>query len=326
MLDWDDLRFVLAVARTGTLSGAARALSVEHTTVGRRLASIERALGVRLFDRTPDGHVPTTTGTAVIAHAGAVEDHVLALEREVAGSDARVEGIVRITALDAFIADLLLPNLGELSRRHPMLQIVAASEVRMVSLERREADIAIRWRAPDDPGFVARPLAEVGSGLYASREYVAARGHPRGPSELEGHDRIGYGPELAHSSEERWLAENAPGARVAVRVGSPVAYRAAIEEGLGVGVYECHSAERAGLVRLWDEPVLEERWWAVVHADIVRAARIRATLDFLTDITESNRERIAGRRRRRAVRQTAPVRRVRRGPHPAVPIEERPRT
>lgn len=295
MLNWDDLRFVLALARNRSLSGAARALSVEHTTVSRRLASIESALRVRLFDRTPDGHVPTAAGSAVIAHAGSMEQHALSLEREVAGSEGRVSGTVRITALDAFVNDFLLPSLADLGRLHPGLQIIAAPEVRRVSLPHREADIAIRWRPPDDPGFVARKLADIGSGLYASPSYIARRGHPRAPADLGGHERVGYAPELAHSSEERWLAEHAPGAQVTVRVGSPNAYRAAIEEGLGIGIYECHSADRTGLVRLWDEPVLMEAWWAVVHADIARAARIRATLGFLSDLAESNRDRLAGR-------------------------------
>lgn len=298
MVNWDDLRFVLAVARSGSLSGAARQLSVEHTTVGRRLSSIESALGIRLFDRTPDGHVPTAAGAAVLAHAGAVEDHVLALEREVAGSDARVSGTVRITALDPFVNDFLLPSLGDLERLHPELRIIAAPEVRTVSLARREADVAIRWGRPEDPGFLARKLADVGSGMYASRSYIERRGRPGGPAQLEGHDRIGYAPDpaFADASEERWLAVNAPGARVSLRVGSLMAYRAAIEEGVGVGIFECHSADRAGLVRLWEEPVLMEEWWAVVHVDVARAARIRAVLDFLSDLAESSRDRLAGRR------------------------------
>lgn len=105
-------------------------------------------------------------------------------------------------------------------------------------------------RAPDDPGFVARRLADFGSGIYASRSYIARHGHPRTPAELAGHERVGYAPELAHAPEERWLVEHATGARVAVRVGSPNAYRVAIQEGIGVGIYECHSTDRAGLVRL----------------------------------------------------------------------------
>lgn len=294
-MNWDDLRFVLAVARSRSLSGAARALSVEHTTVSRRLSSIESALGARLFDRTPDGHVPTATGAMVLAHAGSMEEHALGIEREVSGSDARVSGTVRISALDAFVNDFLLPNLAQLKRRYPGLQIIAAAEARMASLARREADIAIRFAPPTDPNLVAHRLADIGSGIYASHSYIERRGHPRAPGLLGGHERIGYAPEFAHVSEERWLAEHAAGARVVLRVDSPSAYRAAIHEGLGIGIYECHSADRdPDLVRLWNEPVLMERWWAVVHVDIARAARIRAVLAFLSDLAGSKRDILAG--------------------------------
>jgi DNA-binding transcriptional LysR family regulator len=295
MLDWDDLRFVLAVARGGSLSGAARLLQVEHSTVGRRLASIEATLGVRLFDRTPAGHIPTGAGSTVIAHASAVEDHVLALEREVAGADQRAVGTVRISALDAFVIDFLLPNLHDLEIRHPGLSIVAAPDTRMVSLAHLEADIAIRWRAPDDPGLLAQKLADIGSCVYASKSYIARRGRPRRVSDVASHERVGLTPELAHAGEESWFVQHAPRARVAVRVGSPTAYREAIVEGLGIGVYECHSADRAGLVRLWPEPVLMEEWWMVVHADITRAARIRATVTFLLDLAKKHRNALAGR-------------------------------
>ncbi len=294
MLDWDDLRFVLAVACGGSLSAAARTLAVEHSTVGRRLTSIESSLGVRLFDRTSGGHVPTGAGAAAIAHARAVEDHMLALEREVAGTDQRVSGTVRITALDAFVNDFLIPHLAELDARHPELQVIAIPEARMVSLAHLEADIAIRWSSPDDRNYSAQKLADIGSGIYASRPYIERRGHPATPGELAAHERVAYAPELAHASEERWFVDHAPLTRIALRAGSPTAYRTAIEEGLGVGIYECHSAERAGLVRLWREPVLIEQWWTVVHADIARAARIRATLAFLSDLAQTNRDALAG--------------------------------
>lgn len=303
MLEWGDLRFLLALARSRSLSGAARSLGVEHTTVSRRLASIEAALGARLFDRTPDGHVASAAGQRALAHAQAIEAHALALEREVTGMDARVSGTVRITALDAFIDDFLLPNLPVLQRKHPDLLIVATPEARVVSLARREADVAIRYYTPTDPDFVARKLADVASAVYASRSYIERRGRPRTAADLDGHDRVAYAPELAHASEERWLVDHAAGARIALQVGSPGAYRAALQAGIGIGIYECHSADRdPDLVRLWREPVLMEHWWAVVHVEIARAARIRAVMGFLSEVAASNRDRLAGIRSRRARR------------------------
>lgn len=293
MLDWDDLRFVLAVARAGSLSGAARTLGVEHTTVGRRLTSIERALGVRLFDRTPRAHLPTPAGAAVIARAEAVEEQVQALQREVEGGDRRPTGTVRITALDPFITEVLLPALPALTARHPGIEVIASSETRVVSLAGREADIAIRPR-PAGPRFTARRLATVASGMYASAGYLARHGRPRGPEELAGHTRVALVSELARAPEERWFVERPPAPRVSVRVDTPAAYRAAVREGLGVGLVECHAAERSGLVRLWPEPLLIEEWWAVAHEDIARSARIRAVLDFLEEAGAERTEALAG--------------------------------
>ena len=295
-MDWDDLRFVLAVSRSRSLSGAARALSVKHSTVGRRLAAIERALGARLFDRTPEGYVANTAGETVIAHATAMEDGALAIERAATGADRRVSGTVRVSALDGFISHFLIPAIPELRARHPELQVVASPETRMVSLARREADVAIRWRPADDPSFVSRPLAEIGSGVYASRSYLARMGRPRTAGDLHDHERIGFAPELAHSTEERWLEEHAGGGRVVLRVATPGAYLAALGAGVGIGVCECQSADRSPeLVRLWDEPVLMERWWSVVHVDLARAERVRAVLEFLADLAADGRDRLAGR-------------------------------
>lgn len=293
VLDWDDLRFVLAVARAGSLSGAARALRVEHTTVGRRLSSIEQALGARLFDRTPKGHLPTAAGATVIARAEAVEEQIQALEREVEGGDRRPAGTVRISALDPFITEVLLPALPALAVRHPGIEVIAATETRVVNLAAREADIAIRPR-PEGEQFAARRLATVVSGMYASADYLARHGHPRGRDELDGHTRVALVPELARAPEERWFVERSPLPRVAVRVDTPGAYRAAVREGLGVGMVECHAAERAGLVRLWPEPMLVEEWWAVAHDDIARSARVRAVLDFLVEVTAGRADALAG--------------------------------
>jgi len=290
---WSDLEVALALARAGTLSGAARALSVEHTTVGRRIAVLEAALEVRLFDRTPAGYVLTEVGTAALEHARAIEEQALALERTVMGRDARVAGTVRVTALDPFIDDLLLPNLPRLTSTYPDLHVIACSDLRVRNLSRREADIAIRFAAPTQPDLVGRRLSGVASALYASREYLEARGVPRSPAHLAGHDLIGFAPELAQASEAQWMTRHGHGARVSVQVASVAANLAAIRHGLGLGIHTCHVADRErGVVRVWPDVLLDEEYWAVVHVDMARASRVRAVLDFLSDCTSRERERL----------------------------------
>jgi DNA-binding transcriptional LysR family regulator len=301
-LVWGDLEVALALARAGTLSGAAREMSVERTTVGRRLAALEAALSVTLFDRTPDGYVPTAAGEAALVHARAMEERAFALERDVAGRDAKVAGTVRVTALDPFIHDFLLPNLGQLTEAHPDLVVIAATDMRVLSLSRREADIAIRYAAPKHPDHVGRRLGEVGSALYASQDYLERRGTPRDIRDLAGHDLVGLAPEYANATEEQWLVRHGRQARVAVRASTPAAQLSAIRCGHGLGVHACHAADREpGVVRVSNELVLRETYWAVVHVDMARSARVSTVLDFLSDRAAAERDRLEGSRPNHAV-------------------------
>ncbi len=308
---WGDLAVLLAISRTGTLSGAARALSIERTTVGRRVAELEEALAVRLFDRTPQGYVATQAGEAALEHAHAIEEHAFAIERTLLGRDVRVAGTVRVTGLDPFVTDILLPHLDRLISRHPELVVIAATDTRVLDLSRREADIAIRYAAPRHPDHVGRRLGEFTSALYASTEYVARRGLPRTARALDGHDLIGLAPEFANAPEEQWLARHRAGARVVVRASTLATQLAAIRAGLGIGIYPCHAAEREpGVIRVAKAAALRETYWAVVHVDMVRSARVRAVLDFLSDQVarrlgeEQVHRRPGSRARRSAPRRT----------------------
>ena len=305
---WGDLEVALALERAGSLTGAARELAVDHTTVGRRIAALEAALEVRLFDRTPAGYQLTEAGAAALEHARAIEEHALALERAVMGRDARVAGTVRVTALDPFIDDVLLPNLPALHGAYPQLEIIACADHRVRDLSRREADIAIRYARPKQPQLVGRRLSGVGTALYASRSYLERRGAPHDPSDLSGHELVGFAPDLAQSSEHQWLERHGRGARVAVRIASVAANLTAIRQGLGLGIHACHAAERVPeLVRV-SEVLLHEEYWAVVHVDMARAPRVRAVLDFLSECTRGELARLDG----SAVAPSAPRGRQRR--------------
>jgi len=295
VLDWNQLRILLAISRSHSLSGAARLLAVEHSTVGRRLAQLEKSLQARLFDRTPDGYVPTPIGEMVLARAREIEELALSLEREVTGRDARISGTVRITALDACITDFIVPALPTLHARHPDLQIILSSEIRVVDLARREADIAIRYVRPKEPNLVVRRLADMGSALYASRAYVRAHGRLKSATALGGHRFVGLAPEYSFASEEQWLRKHGPEVRVAIRVASQLALRAAVRAGIGIGILECYIGDGdPELVRVWKRPILKDTWWLVVHNDLRYAARIRAVMDFLADLAATQRSRLLG--------------------------------
>lgn len=295
MLDWNQLRFLLAIARNRSLSGAARELAVEHTTVGRRLAQLEKTLQTQLFDRTPEGYMPTTAGELVLTRARAIEEQALALEREVSGHDTRVSGSVRLSALDACVTDFILPALPALSRRYPDLEVIVSSEISVVDLVRREADIAIRYERPKEPSLVVRKLADVRSALYASQEYVDVHGKLKGATQLSGHRLVGLAPEYSFASEERYLNQHANGKGVVIRVDSQLTLRAAISAGLGIGILECYLGDNhKQLVRMWPKIILQDPWWLVVHKDLRHVARIRAVMDLLIEQASDQRKRLEG--------------------------------
>src|SRR5690242_4559879 len=175
---WDDVRFFLAVARTGSLSGAARALGVGHVTVGRRIALFEGRLGVTLLNRTPDGFTTTPAGEAVLRPCVAMENAALDVERIAAGRDTLVKGSVRVTTTEPLANQLLVPAIAALRQHHPELRIDLVAGVRTLDIARREADLAIRVARPSSPDLVCRKLGEVGFSLYASPRYLARCGIP----------------------------------------------------------------------------------------------------------------------------------------------------
>jgi DNA-binding transcriptional LysR family regulator len=285
-MTWDDLRFLLAVARKRTLAAAGRELGVDPTTVGRRIVAIEAELSARLFDRTGDGFFVTHAGEIALARAQAMELEALALEREIAGSDARVEGPVRITALDALIDLFLVPRLPRLLNRHPGLEITLSSDMRLLDLARREADVALRASPPRHPDAVGRKLGRQATGAYASRDLQGGADPP-----VIGLPRALDGTSLAQS-----LRTLFPKSRMAARGNSEGHILSLIRAGLGVGIVDCFAGDADPLLRRFlPEPVRAYDMWAVTHVDMRQAPRVRAVVDFLAAIFAEEADLLAGR-------------------------------
>ena len=155
---WDDLRFFLAVQRRGSHKGGARQLRVAPTTVARRIAALESALGTKLFVRTPERLLATAAGLALAVHAERVEAEVIASERALEAADTRLEGALRVTAPDGLVHYVLLPALSEFRQSHPALTIDLRADTSILDLSRREADVAIRLARPKEPALIARRL------------------------------------------------------------------------------------------------------------------------------------------------------------------------
>jgi DNA-binding transcriptional LysR family regulator len=283
MLDWNDVQFFLAIHRAGTLAGAARALKVEHTTVGRRLGSMERSLGAKLFVRTPDGFHLTKMGEEIVPLAERAEALLLQIERIALADDDRAEGNVRITTSESF-AGLLGRWLAELRTKHPRITVELLTGNDRLDLTRREADIAVRFAPTLEGNLVSRRVATMGWAPYASRDYVAARGSLPKSGDLSGHDVIGFNESLSQVPGALWLAERSSNANMVLRSGSlPAACNAAVG-GLGIAVIPCFLGDaEPSLVQVL--PAIEENRIAylVVHPDLARVARVRVVLAFLVE-------------------------------------------
>lgn len=296
--DWNDFRFALALHRAATLAGAASLLHVDATTVGRRIATLEKALGARLFDRTQDGFRASATGLAMLPSLESVEDAFLALERRVAGKDERVEGRVRLTCPDAF-GPFFTTRLGQLRRTMPGIELEVSGAAARLNLSRREADIALRMARPEQPNLIARRAMEMAFAVYASSSYLARRGRPLPGRGFDGHDVIGYTDDLAPTPPARWLAGVLRDTPPSLRASSFVAVADAAEAGLGLAVLPCFVAdERAGLRRVPPGIVAHSTGWIVVHEDMQRSARVRAVLDALETILREEAPLLSGERAR----------------------------
>jgi len=297
MRDWDDYRFVAAVGQAGGLAAAARVLGVHHSTVFRRIAALEAATGVRLFDRLPDGYRPTPAGEAVLSALGQAETAIHAVERRLTGEVPDLSGSVRVTTAEDIAEALVSPNLAKFNESYPDIRLELIVDNRFFNLSRREADIAFRPGRDPEGDMVGRRCGPLAFAHYASDSYLARAGHPEGPADLSLHKLIGCDDSLAHVAPARWLKRHETGDNVAVRSNSFLIQRAAVRAGLGIGLLPCFLADGQDLVRLWAPPAdLDSELWVLTHRDLRATPRIRAVLDYFYDAFVDARDLLAGSR------------------------------
>ena len=280
-MNWDDARVFLAVCRESTLRGAARVLGVDQATVGRRVTALEKSLSATLFLRTSEGYALTALGEAALHAVEKMELSALELERQIQGLDDRLTGIVRVSTTDSLAIDFLIPAIARLHGKHPDVRVQLDASTQMISLAKREADIAVRNARPDNPDLIARRIARWPVGLFASQEYLDAHGVPAPGSAFEGHDLVVYQPYLAGNKELTLVSEPLTRGRIVSSLGSGLLVRRAIAAGIGIGEIPVYMGERDGLVRLWPDRTRPVPYdvWLVTHADLRHTARVRVVID-----------------------------------------------
>lgn len=294
--DWDDLRFFLAVARSGRLTAAARRLGADHATVSRRITALEEALKAKLFERRPQGYALTGHGEQLLAKAESMETEALAIQSEIGGADMALSGIVRIGAPDGFGACFLAPRLPALTGAYAGLELQLIAMPRLLSLSKREADVAITLAPPKEGKVVARKLCDYRLGLYASRAYLDAAPPLAQAEDLFAHRIVGYIDDLIFTPELDYLDEVAKGLRAQVQSSSVIAQMNAVAAGAGIGVIHHFMAQGdPRLVRVLPETVsIERSFWLLVHADLKEVARVRAVVDFIVREAKAARPLLMG--------------------------------
>jgi DNA-binding transcriptional LysR family regulator len=281
--DWGELRSFLAIARQGSLQGAARALGVNHSTMFRRLNALEARLGVRLFDRSARGYAMTAAGEHMLASAERVEDEILALERRLLGGDVRLAGTLRITTTDTLLHGLLGPHLRAFQAAYPAIELELITGNAFFDLTKREADVALRPSRHPGDAMVGRRLAAIAVALYGERAYLAERGGPASAADLAGHALIMGDASLAHLPATRWLASHVLEGASVLRCNSWLGQLAAARAGLGLAALPCFLGDRTPeLARvLPPDPGLAGELWLLTHPDLRRTARVRAFMETL---------------------------------------------
>lgn len=298
MLEWDDVRYFLAVHRARSLSAAARTLSVNQSTVGRRIAALEASLDARLFFQTPDGYLLAPAGERMLPRVERMEDEALAIARELSGEDCALTGALRLTAPDAFGARVVTPLLARFHAKYPDIELELVADNRALSLSKREADLALRVGRPKETSLVVRRVADFGCGLYASTAYLEARGRPRG-LDFSGHDFIGV--DQGAGPERDWLLQHSRRGRIVFTCNATLAQVEATREGMGLSVLPCYVGDpEPELVRLLPpSEVVMRAVWLVLHRDLQHAARVRACADFLVEALVARGSDLRGEKRPR---------------------------
>ena len=283
MLDWDDLRFFLAVARHRSLASAAKQLNVTQSTVGRRLATLEAGIGARLLQRVSDGYTPTLAGQEILASVARMEEAALEVERAVAGHDVRMAGVVRVVGSQLVTSHLLAPSLAAMHAgdRSVLVELLPGLQGEAVSLH--EADVAVQLRPFERQDLVVRKLGVMAFGLYGAGDYLRRCGTPLTVEGCAGHQLITLLDDREVSAQAAWLSEHGRRADVVLRSDSYETQHWATTSGGGLAVLPRFRADAEPALQLvaTEAKVPDAEIWLGVRRENRDIPRVRAVLDHI---------------------------------------------
>ena len=279
-MNWEDLRYVLAISRGHTLSRAAALLGTAHTTVGRRLRSIEKALGVRLFDQKQEGLFPTAAGEDLLGVAARMEAEVLSLEGRLVGRDVRMRGKLRVTTMDLLFRRYS-EGFASFLTRYPSVELTLSMSDTEALLHRREADIALRLTNTPPDTLFGRKIGQVEFAVYGSKELARRIGEG---APYERFPWVHWDERLQMSWLDSWLARFAPGAKIAMRVEiSTLALQEVLASGVGVHFLSTIEGDAdPRLQRLGEvDPSFSREVWLLTLPELRRNLRVRGFIEHM---------------------------------------------
>lgn len=297
-LDWDDLRFVLALRRAGSLGAAARLLKVEPSTASRRLTAVESAVGAQLVVRTAEGLSLSDAGQLVAELAQSIEGRVEEMLRRIGGEDQRPEGLVRLSTTESF-TPFLMGGLVPLRQEHPKIQVQLVVSSAALDLVRRDADVALRLFRETNPVLVTRKIGVIGWSIFASRTYLDRTGFAltdqRSGALFAGQAVVGYAGPAGRSAGAVWLHDRCRPEDIVLTGESVPSVMNAVRAGIGVSVLPCFAAHAdTALVRLTKDVVAQVEAFLVIPPDHRNTLRVRLVMDAVTALFERERAMLSG--------------------------------
>lgn len=288
---WDDARVFLAIARSGTLSGASVTLEMGIATVSRRLDRLEQALAVPLFSRHQSGYRLTDDGEALLERAEALE-HAGHAFGEAAQQQGRVAGCVRLATAENLANALIIPSLPRLFARHPDLRVELVSGVQTVNLHRRDADLAIRMSQPEAGNLTIKRLGTLGFGLYGASSYLETRRAGLEATLFDEDVLIGWTEAYSHLPAAKWISRLSRGQPCKLETNTLSAQMSAALAGIGLAVLPHFLARQTSLICLLPEVYADQPVWLVLHTDLAHSRRVRAVADHLLQLFEEHQSEL----------------------------------
>lgn len=294
-MDWDYLRYIHALATGGTLTRAGEILGVHQTTVLRRLDQMEEQLGVQLFERTRDGVLLTPAGETAFNEADRLSRDMDNLERKLVGQDARPVGKVRLATTDTLLNCLINPILSELVALYPGIQLEITTGNDVLSLSRRDTDIALGPTNHPGESLVGQRIATVESAIYCATQYLACN-PDFDPEHPEAQAWVVPDDSFSHLATGRWYRKNLKESQPVIRCNSLFSMYSLIRAGSGVGVIPCYMGDSAADLQRLSGPLAGEGvdLWLLTHQDLRQKARARVVMEFIAERLQALQPLIEG--------------------------------